>query len=101
MPGDDLLPLRHRGKLRGFYEWKWNRALPKQSHQIRPAGMAVGLAYGVRYRSTSFATDHLRNFGKHDSWPRLTCAIDPIGLALEPLTAEQLRILEKAPEEQA
>ena len=48
-----------------------------------------------------FCTDRLRNFGKHDSWPRLTCAIDPIGLALEPLTAEQLRILEKGPEQQA
>ncbi len=56
-----------------------------------------------------FCTNHLRNFGKHDSWPRLTCAIDPIGLALDPLTAEQLRILEteelrileKAPEKQA
>jgi hypothetical protein len=48
-----------------------------------------------------FCAEHLRNFGKLESWPRLTRSIDPICLALEPLTDEQLRILEKAPEEQA
>jgi hypothetical protein len=48
-----------------------------------------------------FCTQHLRDFKKHRSWPRLTRSIDPICLGLEPLTADQLGILQNAPKDKA